>query len=365
MLKDRAQKASALKLCVSKRWLPQLEVEVEPTARVVKEKYLLTDLDVLAIKAEEIGQHSKIVFDCKSGAKESGIARAFWLSGVMSKVNAKHGFVILNSRVNLSCDHRVSASDLNVSLLQERELEGLASGLGGSINIPTEYSEASNIDTWEAFFEINKKFPNLSEYLIFSRSSYWAISNPGEQCRKTVAKLRSIKFELDPSKPEHMAVFGDAICLFLVAVSNLATKLLLILMQPTSREEFSSLLLAFLYGGYENLQAALKIRKFTSGAASDDFVSIFPDTDRFEHLVREVVQHPQQALSASLLAREQSLCALTGVVGTSLQYDISLESRYSTKYVLLAAEYLQKSLSLPPEFSQYYSDSVLSLLNSK
>lgn len=81
MLKDRAQKASALRLAVRKRWLPQLEVDVDPTQQINKNKYLLTDIDVLAIAQSPMGAHVKFVFDCKSGARESAIGRAFWLHG--------------------------------------------------------------------------------------------------------------------------------------------------------------------------------------------------------------------------------------------------------------------------------------------
>ena len=55
--------------------------------------------------------------------------------------------------------------------------------------------------------------------------------------------------------------------------------------------------------GYENLEAAQKIRRLAVGAEEDDVVSIFPDLPRFEHLVREIVQAPLQALPAALMAR--------------------------------------------------------------
>lgn len=365
MLKDRAQKSTALKLCVSKRWLPQLEVEIESTNRVEKSKYLLTDLDVLAITSSPTGQHTKLVFDCKSGLRESAIGRAFWLHGVMAKVGADHGFVVLNSKIKLSRDHRLSASEIGISLLQESELEDLAFGMGGTINIENSDALCSDISIWEEFLGTPSKYPVFADYFSFSRSSYWVIKDSGEQCRKTVAKLRSIRPELDPSKREHLAIFGDCVSLFMLSISSLANRLFLILMRPNSREEFSSLLLAFLYGGYENLQAALKIRKLATGAGTEDMVSIFPDTERFEQLVREVIQAPQQALPAALLAREMSFCSLVENAVTKLQIDIASESPYAPKFILLAAEYLQKALKLPPEFSTKYSDLSMDLLANK
>lgn len=359
MLKDRAQKSTALRLSVSKRWLPQLEVEIEPTRRLEKSKYLLTDIDVLSVAPSPIGGHIRLVFDCKSGARESAIGRAFWLHGVMTKASATHGFVVLNDKVSVNRDHRISASDLAVSLLHESEFEDLAQGMGGTTVLTD--SATSSIDAWDQFLAVGAKFPTTSDYLNFGRSGYWMIKDPGEQCRKTVARLRAIRTELDPAKPEHLAIFGDALCLFLLALSELANRLFLVLLRPSSQEEFSSSLLAHLYGGYENLDAAQKIRRLTSGADADDVVSIFPEIGKFEQLVREILQAPQQALPASLLAREMSFTALTESGITNLQREVAVESPYAPKFVLMASEYLQKATKIPQEFASHYSNAALDL----
>jgi hypothetical protein len=134
-----------------------------------------------------------------------------------------------------------------------------------------------------------------------------------------------------------------------------------VLLRPSSHEEFSSSLLAHLYGGYENLEVAQKIRRLTSGAASEEIVSIFPEIERFEQLVREILQAPQQALPASLLAREMSFSSLVGSGITGLQRELLTESPYAPKFVLMAGEYLQKATKLPPEFGAYYSNAALEL----
>lgn len=364
MLKDRAQKATALRFCISKRWLPQLEVEVEPSSRIEKSKFLLTDLDVLGVAASPIGEQYKIVFDCKSGMRESAIGRAFWLHGVMVKTGASHGFVVLNSKIKLSSDHRMSAAELGVSLLQESEFADLAQGLGGKVELEEGFSSASEIDAWDQFLSIAGKYKSLTPYLEYSCSSFWVIKDAGQQCRRTVARLRSIRYELDPAKPEHMAVFGDAVCLFLVSISRLANRLFLVLMRPFVKDEFSSLLLSLLYGGYENYQTALKIKQHALGVSPDDSVDIFPNMERFEQLVREVVQAPYQALPAAILAREISFCELLSRIDSDIQSAIYEESPYAPKFVILAAEYLQKALGLPHEFAERYVDRALAAMDS-
>lgn len=363
MVKDRAQKALALRLCVSKRWLPQLEVEVEPSRRLDRSKSLLTDIDVLAIAQSVISGQERVVFDCKSGAKESGIGRAFWLHGVMARVSAKHGFVVLPEKANIVHDHRVSAADLAVSLLHDSELEGFAQSIGGTtVGID---AHAANIEVWERFLVIGSKFPNLSEYLQFARSGFWMIKDSGEKCRRCVSRLRSIRAELDPSKPEHLAIFGDAICLFLAALSELAGKLLLILLRPASRENFASAVLAMLYGGYDSLETAQKMRRITSGVGEEESVSIFPELPRFEQLIREIMQAPLEGIPAALLARELAFEALEGQASTKpFQMALVVEAKFSPKFLLMAGEYLQKAARLPPEFASYYTDRALSLTST-
>lgn len=361
MLKDRAQKATALALSISKRWFPQLEVEIEASQRLEKSKFLLTDIDVLAIAPSPVGGHVRMIFDCKSGAKESAIGRSFWLRGVMTKASASHGFLVLSEKVAIEHDHRISASDLSVSLLHESEFENLAQCMGGTTRGVE--SAAADIDIWDHFLSIKSKYSNLQEYIDFSRSGFWMVKDAGEQCRKTVAKLRAIGAEMDPTKSEHMSLFGDAVSLFLLCLSELANRLFLVLLRPASREEFSSSLLALLYGGYENLEAAQKIRKITLGGAPEDAVSIFPETRKFEQLVREILQAPQQAMPAALLAREMSFTVLAGTSPSRLQTQIVAESPYSTKFLILASEYLQTASRLPPEFAEYYSNLSLKIIH--
>jgi hypothetical protein len=232
--------------------------------------------------------------------------------------------------------------------------------MGGTTDVKDALT--GDIDTWDKFLAIGGKYPATKEYLDFSRSRFWMVKDAGERCRKTVAKLRSIKSELDPSKAEHLAIFGDALCLFLLTLSEMASRLYLILVRPSSKEEFSASLLALLYGGYENLEAAQKIRRITVGEnGAMDSISIFPEIEKFEQLIREILQAPSQVHTASLLAREMAFTALTAAGVSKLQEQLASEAPYAAKFVLLASEYLAIATRLPNEFKEYYSQRSLHL----
>lgn len=362
MLKDRAQKAQALRLCISKSWLPQLEVNIEPSQRIERTKYLLTDLDVLAITKDSIGEISKIVFDCKSSPKESPIGRTFWLKGVMDKVGANHGFVFLNDRLNISQDHRISASELAITLVRESEISTLEKGLGGR---PTAADPPiTQMDAWEDFFAIEQKYPALQPFTAFARSGFWMIRDPGEQCRKCVGKLRAINEEMDPTKPEHLAVFGEALTLFILAISNLTNRLFLVLIKPLTEEEFTITMLALLYGGYDNLEVALKIRRITAGAAESDHVDIFPEMRKFEHLIREMLEAPYQTLDAAIATKDIALAAVSGSKTSPILDQAISANIYTSKFIVLAIDYLHKATRVPVEFKTYYTDLTLASASS-
>jgi hypothetical protein len=363
MIKDRAQKAHALRLCVSKGWLPQLEVEVEPTTRIDRSRNLLTDIDVLAVSNSALAQHERFLFDCKSGAKESGIGRAFWLRGVMTRVGAKYGFVVLPEKARILHDHRISAADMSISILHDSELTSFGASIGGDVN--ENGSLTGTLEAWEAYLSISQKYPQFAEYASFARSGFWMLKDAGERCRRIVSRLRAIRAELDPSKREHLAMFGDAVCLFLIAVSELAAKALLVLLSPASKEEFSLTVLAILYGGQDNVDAAHKLRRIASATPEGEEISIFPELSRFEQLVRELMQAPLDGLPAALLVREVAFSDLqTGQPSNDFQASIVRSARYSPKFLLLAAEYLQRAARLPPEFSTKYSEAALRLLSA-
>lgn len=360
MLKDRAQKSLALKLSISLGWFPQLEVAIIPEASISKNKYMLTDIDVLAMNPPILKGLRRVAFDCKSSTKESAIGRAFWLYGVMKKSGAAHGFVILNNRVHINHDHRISAYELNIALLHENEMENLAQSIGGTTRV-TDVLMA-DMETWEYFFSIKQKFPMCNPYFEFALTKFWSISGVGERCRKTVGSLRRIRSELDPKKPEHLAVFGDAVSLFLLSLAEMANVLFLVLIRPSSREEFSNELLALLYGGYENLEAAQKIRYLTaSNQNNNDAISIFPAIEQFEELMREALVAPREVFTAALIAREEAFRALMQENKTDYQISLAGRDRYSTKYLMLASEYLCLASRIPSEFGRHFSDRALKL----
>lgn len=146
MLKDRNQKHRALRFSVAKRWLPQLEVDVTPLGGVSPKSILVTDMDVYVSVPDLFSGFRTVIFDCKTKKGESAVNRCLWLSGLMNRVNADHGFCILKKN-SIQVDHRLFATSVNVILIEDQEFDTYADAMSqeyGSINAAT-----CDIQIWE------------------------------------------------------------------------------------------------------------------------------------------------------------------------------------------------------------------------
>ena len=156
-MKDRDQKAKALRYCVAKRWFPQLEVDVRPGRHVGKKAALVTDLDVLAFIPDEFLGFRGVVFDCKTRARESAVNRSMWLRGILDLMQADLGVCILKKSA-IESDHKLAATELDIVLLAEDEFDIYANATCSQFDSPV--GAIGEIDTWDAFFAIQSEIPN-------------------------------------------------------------------------------------------------------------------------------------------------------------------------------------------------------------
>jgi len=102
-----------------------MEAEVYFSEGVSMQRKVVTDLDTIALIPSSFGELSLLIGDCKTLKNQSPISRAFWLSGLMNLLKAKRGLVLLTKESER--DHKQLASNINVTLLSERDFEVYAS----------------------------------------------------------------------------------------------------------------------------------------------------------------------------------------------------------------------------------------------
>jgi hypothetical protein len=366
MLKDRDQKQKALKLAVANRWFPQLEVDVHSDKAVDQDTNLATDLDVFASVPDVFKGFRAVVFDCKTKAKESPVNRAFWLSGVLKRMHADHGFCILK-KDKLSADHCLMAGRLNVVLLMEDEFDLYAAAT--CPRYATTVGNTTDIGNWDKLFAIPQRAAPLEPCLRFLRCYYWMIDDAAEACRKTLASLKAHSAEFDPTKPEHVTIFFEYCSLFARSLAILVCDIFKLYLQPKQQQTLSEALLVMLYGGREayeyrnDLYRLVLQRKADSSTPIPDLA--LPEWDRFLQLTRQLLDAPTESQRVPLIMREVGFSVLVGDTKMDFARTLCAESPQGARFAVLITDYLARAAKLPPEFSKSADNLLLPLQPTK
>lgn len=363
-MNDRDQKQKALKLSVANRWFPQLEVDVQPGRALRERAPLVTDLDVFSSIPDQFKGFRSIVFDCKTKAKESPVNRALWLAGVLERLKADQGFCILKKE-EIQLDHCLMATRLNVILLTEDEVDVYARLTCPRYDSPL--GNVSDIAAWEQLFAIPSRFPKLEPALQFVRSTFWMVDDSAEACRKSLACLKCLRDEMDPSKPEHIAVFLELCAVFARSLAVVVCQLFKSYLLPDSSENLADALLVMLYGGRDAYEHRNELFKLVKGKGADQPPKdlSLPEWDRFLQLVRQCLDAPFELQHAPLILREAGFSALRGDAARVFGKTLCSESPQGARFAVLIPTYLGRAAKLPPEFAKAADDILLPLLTVK
>lgn len=85
-----------------------------------------------------------------------------------------------------------------------------------------------------------------------------------EACRHTIAMARQLSGELDPAKPEHLAVVGDLLALFTHSLGEMVPKIFSRYLQPKNKAELSEALMTLFYGGRDLYQHRNPVKKIVA-----------------------------------------------------------------------------------------------------
>lgn len=361
-MKDKDQKQKVLRYCVSKRWFPQLEVDVNPPMAVAKKAPSMTDLDVYASVPDDFAGYRKLVFDCKTRSNESPVNRSLWLRGVLDRMGADHGFCILKKDV-MDTDHKLAVTRLSVILLTEDEFDTYAVATSNSYR--DELGHTANMAAWDGLFSIKVKNPNLSDALKFVCSEYWMQVEVGETCRKIVGALREIRTELDPDKQEHVALAVEFAVLFSRTLAELVSFLFRAYLHPKKQNELEEAVRVILYGGrdaYEHRNQLYKMLKEKSGTEVGAVDLSLPEWPKFIQLLRQLLDAPIEASKVPLILREISFSRLLGSDNLQFCKTLCMESPQAGRFAVLIIGYLFKSAKLPPEFLEQIESALISQL---
>lgn len=358
---DRAQKEKALHYSIARRWLPQLELDVAPMVITGPAPTLITDVDVFASVPDEFEGYQQVLFDCKSGSRESAIGRALWLRGLMHRLGAARGICILKGTIGT--DHRLAAAGFNVTLVQEDELAAFATATGGAGSVTGSY--LAKLENWDRQGALAKQNEALADLVRFSRAHFWGAGSASLASRQCIALLLRHRGDLDPAKPMHLGIFGDICALFLHALSRVAVSVFYSYIHPRTQEDLADSVRYLLYGGRDNYNLLNSLRQRITPApegSSEDLT--VPQWERFLNLLRQSLNSPRDALRSALVAREVAWSFFDAGRTEPLTFaaELAKEAPHAAKICLLAAEYLARAARLSPEFGKTFSDAFVALV---
>ncbi|MGH7333786.1 MAG: hypothetical protein ACREKS_13805 [Candidatus Rokuibacteriota bacterium] len=377
-------------------------------AAIGRRKTNITDIDVLASVPDEFVGFRSVLIDCKTRRGESPISRALWLKGLMERLRVEQGICLLRAP-RIESDHRYTAAQLGVTLVSEAEFPAYAA----ATEYPFDAPEAAliELERWDTFFAIGKHFPRLERAIRFSRSDFWMSENEAEACSRTIVVASAIRMELDPQRPEHLAVVADLTALFLHALARVVVRIFAAYLQPKERGELSQALLFLLYGGRATYEKLNRIRRLVVGSQAKteqpvpaapshqptlDLLSggaderpmgapdvahsgegagsttsghlgpnlSLPEWDRFVQLVRQMLDAPLEVSRAPLLLREIAWGALSHGPGeregvTSFARRLAEASPQGARFAVLGLDYLYRAARLPREFGHTLTSRLL------
>ena len=356
MIKDRNLKIRVIEYFVRRNWYPHLEVNVLSQTQISAAPKLVTDIDALALAPEITGRFQIILGDCKTLKGQSGITRALWMKGLMEYFGAKKGLILLTK--DIEKEHQLTANTFDVQLFSDNDFNFYSHATADYLE-PL-FSSLIDIDHWDRFMEIDKKFPRLKQLCEYARTNFWNDKISNFQVRSGLSILRVLKGELDPANKLHLSLIMHHYSLMAISLNQIITEVFTRYISLKTKDDLSNDLKIIIYGGIANYEYLNELRKRSSGNTIPDKDLALPEWDTFVELVRLVFENPMNFNILPLYLKELSFCFLsTDPTKYTYAKGISEKDKHTSNFALRLSEYLNKACGLPPEFHEVYSKAIV------
>ncbi|MHC6655509.1 hypothetical protein [Aeromonas salmonicida] len=358
--KDAVQKEKAIRYCISNGILPYLEVIVNNVREITDVKTIITDLDVLGIEVSRRGSVIKTLFDCKTVGKMSAINRAFWAAGVMAFTGCDEAYVILSKKASEA--HRVSAKSLKVHLFQEQDFDSYAQS--ASIDYLDLFSYASKIDNWHLLYKAFDKNSNLKSLGEYINSKLPLEKDNAKALRELIGVIRANKGEIDPAKPEHMAIYFSLILSFLLVMGPVSSQMSDVYDQDMTQAEYEKSLRYYIWGGRESYIQRRDLKNAVldiSGAKKGELE--LPGWADFVQVSRGFLDAHSELRAALIPCRELSLRCISIVdkeIDKHLHNRINSSNR-TRQFMIASSSYIYKATGLPKDFHENLKNTISSI----
>ena len=346
--KDRFQKELAIRYCLARGMVPFLEVITSSVSDLSDTVEVLTDLDVVGVKAVGDGAQHYVFFDCKTSAKMSAINRAFWAAGVKTYTGYDQAYVILKSRP--VTNHRLSALVIDVDLHDETSFREL--GRTSDEAFPADSHYQSSIERWEALYTAYEKNEWAKNTFELVRNHVPLSTAPWTTFRRIVAELRDTRGQYDPGKTEHLAIFLDMLASVMVLWGSLGRDIRRFYEPSMDRRSFEKVLRYYIWGGRDAYLIRQQLRQRAKPSPNE--VADLPAWSTLVDYAGLTVSAPKHVLACAHIFKEFALRSVTGEVSA---FDKDLSQRFADdnrlrQFTLGMSGYLVEAGALPKDMGK-------------
>jgi hypothetical protein len=357
MIKDRILKLKLLKYFLGRFWYSQLEVDILAKERISQSRKIVTDIDVLAIYPDIIGNFNMVLGDCKTLKSQSPISRALWMKGLMVYMNASKGFIILQK--DIEKDHQLTSAILDIQLLSETDFDVYARH---NVNQSLSFNSAlADMDNWDILFDVPNKFPALRSLHEYSKSDFWNEPESSNRLRHSLLALKKVRKEINPTNKLHLAIVLNHISLVAVAVNDIIIKIFNRYLLPDTKQELDDDLKVLIWGGIENYNYLNDLRKKFSGQTGVENDLSLPRWNHFLEFIRSWVENPLAFNFVPLFIKENGFAFLSENKLFDYAEIIAAKNPFIVSYAIKITEYVVQSCDMQNELVNIFSNKFLKL----
>jgi len=351
MIKDTDQKDMVCRHFTAQNYYVQPEVNVFYKGGVHENRKLITDIDVLALRPGLDLRWELVLADCKTLKDQSPANRILWLRGLMEYFSAISGMIVLRRTKAIENEHKLFAASLRINLIDEAEFHTFDKVIIYPAGSSQHYISAKSINELKFIHNKYQKLKNFCDYIY---GYAWNEENLLQLTRKIIGEAQTIYQEIDPNKPEHLALTLDAAGLFAIGLAECIGMIFNQYLQPRTLNELDNALKIIIWGGKSQYELFAKLRHeilITKGLEPRPEGSLtLPFWEQFLNLVRNLLENPRLCFYIPQIMREAAIDVYSN---RDFLANRSKDDLLLVKFAMLVTNYFCKAVKFPPQTNEF------------
>ena len=166
----------------------------------------------------------------------------------MDHIGAATGLLILQRRSgqNIEPDHKLFASSLGITLLDEQDFEKFDRAINYPAGTSSYWHNTADILDLR---QLGARFHRLQPFIDYLTAHAWNKLDYTELLRRAIGEGKAVAGEIDPGKAEHLALVLEASAVFAIAAAACGGTVFHQYLQPETENQLDEALKSIIWGG--------------------------------------------------------------------------------------------------------------------